>query len=491
MRYRLLLVLFSIALAALPCFGQEEDADDFSDMRAAAESAATSVSESGGAETGGGLEWGGDFTLSLPFPLYFDPWRYASSASAPRAEIRFALGYSRDRVRFGSEWYGSASPEAGRTLPASAQWRPGVQELTYTGKSLSLSTGLLEINWGSADGVNPTDVLNPRDYRALPRPEKLPVPALQLRWFPSQRVALEGVYIPYRGADELPFDAEATLREVPIISSVSAQHPEFSPSSGVPAARISLFLENLDLSLMYGYSFDPYDTPRFHSYAPAPSASCELSSARVHTTGFGIRGAAGRFGYWLEGAYSHPEGFQPGDYSHRSPVVEVVGGFDARFGRDGAWYTNLQLRGRYLPWFDEDYYTDYPGGSFDLAKVAEETYMLDYYRRSFLYSLSEYRERVLTGLLFRLAWEKGMELSLDGAWLVPFGYGDTGDDFRSSFLLNPEISWPLSGGFEIACGAVLNGAWSLAGGELVLNDQDPLGARRPENHLYLETSFAW
>jgi len=485
MRHLRFFVLILAGLAALPAFGQDQDTDDFSDMLAETETAGVPA-----AAGGTGLRLNGKLTFSLPFPLRLDPWTYASPASAPEVAVRLGLDYGSDGVRIRSEWHGTVWPEEGQTPLASAQWKPGVQELKYTGRNLSLCAGLLEINWGSADGVNPTDVLNPRDYRALPEPAKLPVPALQVRWFPLDRLALEGVYIPYRGSDELPFDVETVF---PASITTSTEHPELSPASAVPAARISLFLTNLDLSIMYAYGFDPYYTPRFHSDSagPPPSAGCELATPRVHTAGFDIRGASSGLGYWLEGACHLTEGFDPGGYSYRSPVLDILGGFDLHFGGEQRWYANLQARGRYLPCFDDEYYGEYPGGSPDILKIADEAYMLQYYQRTFLYTLSEYRERLLTGLMFRLAWENTLRASLDGAWFVPFGYGDTGEDFRFALFLNPEIACSLPGGFEIACGAVLDGAWRLSGEELILNEEDPIGARREENHIYVRTSFTW
>jgi hypothetical protein len=488
MRYALLLLVSLTTLAASASFCLDDDADDFSDMLAEAEASESEVTEAGA--DGSSLRINGDTTFRLTLPLCSDPWTYSSYASAPEAALRVGLEYGYEQVHFRSDWYAMVRPEPGETPPASVDGRPGVQELEYDGEGFSIAAGLLEINWGSADGVNPTDVLNPRDYSALPEPEKLPVPALQVKWFPITRIALEGVYIPYRGSDQLPFEAEEVF---PADLAVSTKHPEFSPASAVAAGRITAFLKNLDLSVMYAFSFDPYYTPRFHSYSfiPAPTAGCELFNGRVHTVGLDIRGAVNNIGYWLEGAYSHTVGFDQQDYWFRSPMFDLVAGFDVRFGRDHMWYANLQLRGRYLPYFDEDYFGDYPGGVPDMMQVGDEAYMLEYYQRTFLYGLTEYRERILTGLMYRLSYENTVKVSLDGACFVPFGYAEKEDDFRFSMFVNPEIAYTLPGGFEVACGAILHGAWRLSGQGLAFNEEDPIGARKEENHIYLETRFTW
>jgi len=484
MRTRIVWIVLLWGLAA-HCFSQQTGEEDFSDMLAAAEQA-----EAQAEALDSGLAFEGTLEVSAAFPLSTDPWVYASAGSSPQAELRLGLEYAREQVRFRSEWFSSFRPKAGTTPADCFDGRPGVQELRYSGRGWSLDSGLLEINWGSADGVNPTDVLNPRDYGALPRPEKLPVLAFQIKYFPVTRLALEAVYIPFRGADLLPFD---TLELFPPEITPSTVDPVFSPLSALPALRLSTYLSSLDISLMYAYGFDPYPTAEFSSYSsgPPPTADCELRNSRMHIAGLDVRGAAGALGYWIEAAYSHPQDFDPGSYDLRSPLFDMVVGLDLQFGPQRLWYTNIQGRFRYLPYFDEEYPSDYPGGLPDLGKIADSQYMLEYYRRTYLYTLSEYRERILTGLLFRLSRDNVVNLSLDGALFLPFAYGDTGDDLRFSAFLQPEICFPLPGGIEIACGAVLNGAWRLSGGAFHFNSLDPIGARKEENHLYLKTSLIW
>lgn len=68
--------------------------------------------------------------------------------------------------------------------------------LAWEHDALELRVGRQIFAWGKADLFNPTDTLNPRDYTDLLDNEKIGVDALTARWFASERLAVEAVFVP-------------------------------------------------------------------------------------------------------------------------------------------------------------------------------------------------------------------------------------------------------------------------------------------------------
>ncbi|MFP4058273.1 MAG: DUF1302 family protein [Candidatus Brocadiia bacterium] len=68
------------------------------------------------------------------------------------------------------------------------EWRPGPWEFRL---------GEQIFAWGTADGYNPTDNLNPRDYLDLADSEKIPVFALSATYYLDEVTSLQAVLVPF------------------------------------------------------------------------------------------------------------------------------------------------------------------------------------------------------------------------------------------------------------------------------------------------------
>lgn len=75
--------------------------------------------------------------------------------------------------------------------------------LKYRGDNFDLAVGKQFYTWGTADGFNPTDNLNPRDYHDVPDREKMGIFSFAASYYP-QDASLTLVVIPYFTPSRLP-----------------------------------------------------------------------------------------------------------------------------------------------------------------------------------------------------------------------------------------------------------------------------------------------
>ncbi len=184
----------------------------------------------------------------------------------------------------------------------------------YLGQ-VELSVGKQRRTWGSVDGVNPVDALNPTDMNFPPDGRKLAVPMLHADVYAGEarlQLALLPVFTPSRlpGGQWQP--ALATPRLPPGVSLVGVLPPE----EHIPAAELgnvqfgargSLDLGGFDVSATYFYGFrtqpnvsarlEPTGTPGQVQLRPV------LDYDRVHLLGLDFSGAVGDVVLRGEAAY--------------------------------------------------------------------------------------------------------------------------------------------------------------------------------------------
>ena len=187
--------------------------------------------------------------------------------------------------------------------PAVRDWTTDTDELYYVelneayltidGERMDLILGKKMMRWGTGDGINPMDLINPRDYRdpiASARADaRLPV-LLADGIFLLGPVTLEGVLIPKAEVNEFPLSDSPwepkALKEMRRMakSGEIVLAPKEEPDNWFEDAefafRISTVRHGFDLALLYynGYTDDPVYhrdyltdgrmrfTPRYHRY---------------------------------------------------------------------------------------------------------------------------------------------------------------------------------------------------------------------------------
>ncbi|MBC7218015.1 MAG: hypothetical protein H5U36_07750, partial [Candidatus Caldatribacterium sp.] len=154
--------------------------------------------------------------------------------------------------------------------------------------------GLLEVTWGASDIMSPVDILNPRPFsQGLSRSaieEKIPVPALDLEWYPSGTSSLEFFYQPRFVANFVPEFVEKQLLlpslvpfgVVPEKANIvlAKEEPSVGFASPIWALRARSSLGSFDIALSYinGYFLSSYPKETTISLLPEGSWDVRVRS---------------------------------------------------------------------------------------------------------------------------------------------------------------------------------------------------------------------
>jgi hypothetical protein len=161
--------------------------------------------------------------------------------------------------------------------------------LNYMARDYDIRFGKQRVSWGTAMGLNPTDVINPQDIND-PLGDKLPVWALVGQYYLENNVELTGVYLPFfRSA----IDAIPTKPQIPVY------YPE---EDGEWAVKIgALGMAGMDFSLMYFSGYERMPTVRM------TARGMEGYYREVDTIGADFATSLGDVGLWLEAAHTTPK----------------------------------------------------------------------------------------------------------------------------------------------------------------------------------------
>lgn len=207
----------------------------------------------------------------------------------------------------------------------------------YLGQ-VELSAGKQRRSWGSTDGVNPVDVLNPRDLTFPPDARKLAVPMLHADVYASD-VRVELALLPVFTPARLPGESwrPALTPELPPGVSVVEVFP---PEENRPAAEIgnvqfgvrgTLDLGGFDVSGTYFHGFRTQPTMSAHVEPGDAPGQVRLQPVldyeRVHLLGIDFSGAVGDVVLRGEAAYGIPVGSSgPGGSAGSHSLQAVLGG---------------------------------------------------------------------------------------------------------------------------------------------------------------------
>ncbi len=143
---------------------------------------------------------------------------------------------------------------------------------------VDLSIGNQTIAWGSTDGINPVDVVNPRDLASgLVDSEKLPVPMLRATYNASSDVKVDGVIVPVFRASSSPTTSPALPTDM-LPSDVNIVGQD-APQENLPEAK----LENVQFGLRTTFNLDLFDGADasfsyFHGILTRPTVTVNLNS---------------------------------------------------------------------------------------------------------------------------------------------------------------------------------------------------------------------
>ncbi len=213
---------------------------------------------------------------------------------------------------------------------------------------LDLRVGNQLVNWGTADGINPTSVVNPRDMLAVADLDiaGAPVPAVAATYYFANGSAVTGVLV----LDFVPSAIPGELAQLEI----EGKPDKFRDKLEV-AIRGETMLggHNVYASYFYGWQ----DLPAMWLQATVlpepypPVMMPHLKYRRMHQFGLATAGTLGDAAVWLEGAVTVPDKLDELDapppatmaLSSNDPSFQIVAGADYTFDIGTGLFASAQL----------------------------------------------------------------------------------------------------------------------------------------------------
>lgn len=203
-------------------------------------------------------------------------------------------------------------------------------------ENLDLTVGKQRVTWGSTDGVNPVDVLNPRDLGFPPENRKIAVPMLHARYYAKSDLRLEAALVPVFTPSTQPGAAWRPQLSPPLPPGASIVQ-QLPPQEQRPAAELGNLQFGVRATALLG-AFDVSAT-YFHGFKTEPTATARLEPTgvpgqfrlqplldydRIDLLGLDFSGMVGDFVLRGEAAYTFtgdPAGVLAGVGNHSAQAV--------------------------------------------------------------------------------------------------------------------------------------------------------------------------
>ena len=202
----------------------------------------------------------------------------------------------------------------------------------------------------------------------------------------------------------------------------------------------------------------------------------------------------GKFGLWLESAYSITENDGSGDYSVRKNRLDYTLGSDVNYGPNDTFYVNLQYIGTWIPGYEKDAAA---ANSIIIPYGATVASAGEFYQRAMVNSLGLETEGLMQGVTCNMKWELADALvtpQVTTVYTMPFMYDKTTETRYGALVVNPEIDLKPVDSFHIKFGADLYYAWhKVKGNDGITLDTttNAIGAYTPSNNIYLKVEYKW
>jgi hypothetical protein len=220
-------------------------------------------------------------------------------------------------------------------------WEPDEAYADAYLSQVDIRVGRQVINWGTADGLNPTSDINPRDYGSLSalQLKGKPVPAVMAAYYLPGGAGITGVCV----LDFVPGDLPSELKLPPASGGPAGNGDqlEFAVRGELPVGGWPVYVTYFngwdDLPAAWLTFADPLAPP------PVPRTQYRRVQSAGVATAFDFRGAS----LWFEGAYKVPDHLDELDapmslaMSSNDPYMQCVVGADYSF--DNGLYASAQV----------------------------------------------------------------------------------------------------------------------------------------------------
>ncbi len=412
----------------------------------------------------------------------------------------------------------------------------------------NIKAGYIYHQWGTADKINPSDMLNPRDFSTGVDADKMSVLSLVTSFEPVDQFKVEVVYVPFYQESAFPVDFKDNVPQALFygMSNDSTSDPfdipgtvihaknideknyKFDLSRPVIGAKLNFRVPKTEFSFGYIYDFDQYYTPTitmardlFNIPLAGPYAlyrieKMTLERKRVHRINADFKTVIDDFGFWLEGSYMMTEDYDLSSYKIRNHKLSFVTGFDYRFGPDRDFYFNIQYLGEFIPGFDTGFYSDYKDGLPENSKTHDKSYMEKYYYRAITDQMGLYQAGFEQGLAIFAefpfyAGPVKLKPSFSAVYTIPLLYDYSHEERYGSLYLNTEFAVEPFESLKIVVGANLFFSWVKYkqvdqymkqivndGSEnndyidsIIQNEKDKIGIFKNDAGIYLAISYKW
>jgi hypothetical protein len=435
------------------------------------------------------LKLGGDHEFLYAIPVGDPSWGtgYDGEMKTPRFRNEVGIEVKEGELALVSHWQLDSFLKLGGS--PTDQWSDSTRArnlenyIAWNPEAFRLAFGYQVFTWGVADGRNPTDNINPRDYSTMEgnKGHKIPVLSAGVNWYPAEEISVEAVFVPQAVNSITPIDYLSSLNATGFNATYASV--DNKPGDFIGGGKLNYRSTAVDLSLSYLYDLDQQYTPVIGNASFTPGLTdVSLERKRVQRIGADAKTTLDRFGIWAEACYTLTGNSDGSDYSTRLSRLDYTLGFDFSYGPGDNCYLNLQYTGTVIPGFDS-------------SKNTESTPKA-YYEKMLVASMGGEREGITQGVTWNAHWnllDSKLVPTFTGAYSMPFNYDDSSATRYGNLLLKPEIDIMPVDSFHITAGAILSYAWIKESGKSVALDttQDSLGIYSPYNHLFLSVSYKW
>ena len=274
--------------------------------------------------------------------LRYDMHYLTETKRFDRSQLQYKLKLD-GQVGSASAYHLSFEGDAVYRPSVSASWELDEAYLDVYLSQLDIRVGRQVINWGTADGINPTNDINPKSFGSLDALELKgePVPAVMVAYYQPGGAGLTGVCV----LDYVPAELPPGVDLSSVSGKPTGDGDQFEialrgelPVRGWPG-YLTYFNGWDDLPAAWLSIVDPFDPTAF----PVPGGRYRRVQSVGVASAVDIKGAS----VWFEGAYKAPERLDELEaplnlaMSSNDPYSQLVVGCDYSF--DNGLYASAQV----------------------------------------------------------------------------------------------------------------------------------------------------
>ncbi len=278
--------------------------------------------------------------------------------------------------------------------------------------SVDIRVGKQNIVWGRADGLNPTDVLTPKDFTLLSAKDeeerRIGTYSVKANYYRGD-YTLSLIWLPIFNPSTIPLTAPPGFR----LTEDKRSHGRWTEQGF--AAKLDHTGGDFDWSLSYYYGLDVIPTGR--SVTPTLA---DLTHNRIHMVGADFAKNLGRFGVRGEATYVHTQDPGGTDIVVKNPYVFYVLGADYDVTED--LNINLQAYQRFIINYQDMFQIQDPA----VRNVAVLNVIFH-----------QQMDRIQEGITGRIKaqwWNDTLEAELLGVWNAN----------RSDFFVRPSVAYAFT-----------------------------------------------